>query len=71
VVMKAEDLLIERVLISVYPQPDQTAKNCARMLIAVAIRDQVAMNWSEVSRVAQLPEYRNLKECEQLVQYCG
>jgi hypothetical protein len=67
-VMKAEDLLVERVLISVYPQPDQTARDCARMLIAVALRDQVAMNWSEVRRVAQLPEYRNLKECEELVQ---
>jgi hypothetical protein len=68
VVMKAEDLLVERVLISVYPQPDQTARDCARMLIAVALRNQVAMDWSEVRRVAQLPEYRNLKECEVLVQ---
>jgi hypothetical protein len=67
VVMKA-DLLVERVLISVYPQPDQTARDCARMLIAVALRDQVAMNWNEVRRVAQLPEYRNVKECEELVQ---
>lgn len=68
IVMKAEDLLVERVLISVYPQPDQTARDCSRALIAVALRNQVAMNWSEVRRVAQLPEYRNLKECEDLVQ---
>jgi hypothetical protein len=68
IVMKAEDLLAERVLISVYPQPDQTARDCSRALIAVALRNQVAMNWSEVRRVAQLPEYRNLKDCEDLVQ---
>jgi hypothetical protein len=67
-IMKAEDLLVERILISVYPQADQTARDCAKMLIAVALREQVAMNWSEVRRVAQLPEYRNLKECEDLVQ---
>ena len=68
VVMKAEDLLVERVLVSVYPQPDQTARDCARVLIAVALRNQIAMNWSEVKRVALLPEYRNLVECEALVQ---
>jgi hypothetical protein len=68
VIMKAEDLLVERVLISVYPEPDQTAGDCARMLIAVALRNQIAMDWSEVRRVAQLPEYRNIKECEALVQ---
>ena len=68
VVMKAEDLLVERVLISVYPQPDQTARGCAMMLIAVALRNQIAMDWSEVRRVAQLPEYRNVKECEALAQ---
>lgn len=68
VVMKAEDLLVERVLISVYPQADQTARNCARMLIAVALRKQVEMDWTEVRRVAQLPEYRNLQECEALIQ---
>ena len=66
--MKAEDLLVERVLVSVYPQPDQTARDCARALIAVALRNQVAMNWSEVKRVAELPEYRNLLECKALVQ---
>jgi hypothetical protein len=59
--------LVERVLISVYPERDSVAENCARMLIAVALRNQVAMDWSEVGRVAQLPEYRNLHECEALI----
>jgi hypothetical protein len=67
-IMKAEDLLVERVLISVYPQPDPAARGCAMMLTAVALRNQIAMDWSEVRRVAQLPEYRNVEECEALVQ---
>ena len=66
-VMKAEDLLVERVLVSVYPQPDAHARKCARTLAGVALRGQIGMNWAEIRRVAQLPEYRNLNECETLV----
>ena len=66
-VMKAEDLLVERVLVSVYPQPHPPARDCAKTLAGVALRGQIEMNWAEVKRVAQLPEYRNLKECETLV----
>lgn len=66
-VMKPEDLLVERVLVSVYPQPHPPARECARTLIGVALRGQVGMNWAEVQRVAQRPEYRNLSECEALV----
>ena len=66
-VMKAEDLLVERVLVSVYPQPNDAARACARILAGVALRGQIAMNWNEVGRVAQLPEYRNLEQCEALV----
>jgi hypothetical protein len=62
-VMKAEDLLVERVLVSVYP----TALRCARELIVVALTGAVLMDWSEVLRVANLPEYRNVKECQALV----
>ncbi len=66
-VMKPEDLLVERVLVSVYPEENPTARKCARTLAGVALRGQVEMNWSEVRRVAQRPEYSNLPECEALV----
>ncbi len=66
-IMKPEDLLVERVLVSVYPQPDERAKNCAKALIAVVLRHQVELDWEEVKRVANLPEYRNLPECQALV----
>ena len=66
-VMKPEDLFVERVLVSIYPQPHAPARDCARTLAGVALQGQIGMNWAEVRRVAQLPEYRNLNECEALV----
>ena len=66
-VMKPEDLLVERVLVSVYPQPDDAAQKCAKMLADVALRKQIEMDWAEVKRVARRPEYPNLVECETLV----
>ena len=66
-VIQAEDLFVERVLGSFYPQENLTARNCARILAGVALRGQMGMNWSEVARVAQLPEYRNLDECKALL----
>ncbi len=66
-VMKAEDLLVERVLISVYPGENLTARKCARELAVVALAGAVSMDWVEVLRIANLPEYRNVKECKMLV----
>jgi hypothetical protein len=39
----------------------------ARKLIAVILTGGVAANWNEVRRLAKLPEYRNLGECEKIV----
>ena len=66
-VMKAEDLLVERVLVSVYPGENLSARECARELAVVALAGAVNMDWSEVLRVANLPEYRNVNECKALV----
>jgi hypothetical protein len=66
-VMKVEDLLVERVLVSIYPGENLTARECARELAIVALAGAVNMNWSEVLRVANLPEYRNVNECKALV----
>ena len=62
-----EDLLVERVLISVYPQPYEPAEQCARKLIAVALCGQVEVDWQEVRRLAGGPEYRILPVLEKLV----
>jgi hypothetical protein len=65
--MKPEDLLVERVLVSIYPRPHPPARECARTLAAVALRGQIGMDWAELRRVAQLSQYRNFEECETLV----
>lgn len=66
-VMTPEDLLVERVLVSVYPQFNSTARGCARELAVVALSGAIKMDWNEVLRVANRPEYRNLEECKALV----
>ena len=66
-VMKPEDLLVERVLISVYPGENETARHCAEKFVAVILGGAIAVNWEEVRRLANLPEYRNLPECVKLV----
>lgn len=38
------------------------------MEFGVALRGEFEMNWNEVRRLANLPEYRNLPECVKLVQ---
>ena len=67
VVMKPEDLLVERVLVSVYPERNPAARDCAKKLAAVALGSAMDINWNEVRRVANLPEYRNVSECAALV----
>lgn len=62
-----EELLVERVLISVYPQPYEPAEQCARKLIAVALSGHVELDWQEVRRLAALPEFGILSQLEKLV----
>ena len=62
-----EDLLVERLLISVYPQRHEPAELCARKLIAVALSEQVEVDWPELRRLAERPEYRILPVLEKLV----
>ena len=66
--MKPEDLLVERVLVSVYPEKNEAAHECAKKFTAVILGGDMAVDWQEVRRLANLPEYRNLPECEKLVQ---
>ena len=65
--MKPEDLLVERVFVSFYTGENKAARDCAKVLAAVALRREIEMNWDEVRRLANLPAYRNLSQCAQLV----
>jgi len=66
-VTKPEDLLVERVLMTFYLGESQTARDCAKKFISVILTGGVAVNWDEVRRLANLPAYRNLPQCVQLV----
>jgi hypothetical protein len=65
--VQPEELLAERVLVSVYPQPHPPARDCARKLAAVALGGALEFDWQELRRLAGQPEYRIVSECETLV----
>jgi hypothetical protein len=65
--LSPEDLLVERALIAVYPQPDPDARQCARKLAAVALAGVVEMDWPGVRRLAARPEYGITPALTQLV----
>jgi hypothetical protein len=50
-IVQPEELLVERVLVSVYPQDHPPARACAKILAALALKGQVAMDWQEVRRL--------------------
>lgn len=62
VLIQPEDLLVERVLVSTYPQAYPPAREIARQLLAVALQGGFEMDWQEVERVARLPAYDNFQE---------
>lgn len=61
-VAKPEDLIPERVLMAIYPQPNEASRVCAEKLLAVALSGELPVDWEEVERVAGLPEYAVLPE---------
>jgi len=63
-----EELLVERVLVSVYPMPDESARACARELAGVALSGALQMDWKEVRRLAETSEYNVFDEIQRLVQ---
>ena len=62
-----EELLVERVLVSVYPTPNAPARACARELLIVALGSAVQMDWREVQRLAKLRDYNVFDEVQRLV----
>jgi hypothetical protein len=65
--MNPEELLVERILVSVYPQSNREAANCARKLIAATLAGGFEIDWREVTRLANSSQYRILTECKALV----
>ncbi len=65
--VQPEKLLVERVLVSVCPQPYWPGRDCARKLAAVALGGALEFDWKELRRLAAEPQYRILDECKALV----
>ena len=58
VLQPVEDLLVERVFAArCWTGPNPSAEDCARKLLASALRGGIDVDWSEVERVAALPAY--------------
>ncbi|MFM8878301.1 MAG: hypothetical protein ACKOKG_04060, partial [Verrucomicrobiota bacterium] len=65
--IQPEDLIAERVLVSVYPRENAEARDLARKLLAVALSGHLSIDWRELWRVAARPEYAILQQCRELV----
>lgn len=63
-----EELLVERVLVSVYPAPNESARLCARELAIIALGGALQLDWGEVRRLSQSRDYNVFDELQQLVQ---
>ena len=62
-----EELLVERLLVAVYPAPNSSARACARELLGVALTGRITMDWAEVRKLASAPSYKVLAELIELV----
>lgn len=55
--MPVEELLVDRVFTSVYPQENDEARACAEKLMAVCIRGNVPVDWAEAAAMAGSKAY--------------
>ena len=62
-----EELIVERVLISKYPQDYPPAAECAKKIIAVALRQEIEVDWQEVKRLAGTVAYTNWREVNETI----
>ncbi len=60
--MPVEELLVDRIFTSEYPQANDEAKACAEKLMAVCISGNVAIDWAEAAKMAASKEYGISKE---------
>ncbi|RME94113.1 MAG: hypothetical protein D6766_06705 [Verrucomicrobia bacterium] len=62
-----EELIVERILVSRYPQDYPPARECAKKLVAAALLHEVETDWNEVRRLAQSGAYANWHDVKHLV----
>ena len=62
-----EELLVERILVSVYPVAHPPARECAKKLAASALLKEFELDWQEVKRLANLKEYLVWPQVKELI----
>jgi len=62
-----EELLVERVLVSVYPEPYAPAREAANKLAGAALSGELEIDWNEGKRLASLPAYGNWPAVKALI----
>jgi hypothetical protein len=55
-----EESLVQRVLMSVYPQDDEDQRRAAMLLLTQALSGNLPIDWDEVNRIAELPGFKVL-----------
>ena len=58
-VSPVEELIVERVLVSRYPQDYPPALDCAKKILAAVLEGEVEVDWAEVRRLANANAYAN------------
>ncbi|MCP5526592.1 MAG: hypothetical protein H7A47_07280 [Verrucomicrobiales bacterium] len=66
-ILPVEELIVEWVLISKYPQDYPPARDCATKLLAAALLGEVETDWVEVKRLAQDNAYKNWQDVRDLI----
>ncbi len=67
-VIQPEDLIAERVLVSVYPHVNNEARAVAKKRVAMALGGRLTIEWSGLLRVVDRPEYGILASCRALLE---
>lgn len=62
-----EELIVEHVLVSKYPQEYPPALDCAKKLVAAALQNEVEADWQETRRLAETSAYANWPDVKALI----
>jgi predicted nucleotidyltransferase len=65
-VSPVEELIVERVLVSRYPQHYPPALDCAKKILAAVLEGEVEVDWNEVKRLANANAYSNWADVKAL-----
>lgn len=62
-----EELIVERILVSHYPQDYPPALDCAKKIVAAALLEEVEVSWDEIKRLSQKKDYANWPDVNSLI----